>query len=369
MLYLLPVALCFLVTVLKTRSLPDLGFFAVISPVFLIPILASLAIFDRISSGMDQTYASAQTDGFFALQYVADNLAKIGLWMSDFSLAFESSPFIAFMGIVGLLFLAVTSSSLLLKVRPLRISPLILSIGFVAIPIIAAFILILSHFWDPTSVVAARFLLPLHFLFVIAGLWFLSEVKLSTRAQKCFILGILVYSATITAPKRLATGRDEYSAYSQHVRWGLSWIEQNATGRSLYVSCFSVFLSLYDFPAVHATSANVNHRDLFQLVREGFYDDLIAFRIESYDPLTQEWGVAPPQPQISERFVYEVVAEQRYGYNQRAQVLRLIGYKEDGEVVTAADLEPLPRDGTLDYSAYFDAAMSIHPGFNAISQE
>ncbi len=362
-LYLLPVALCFGLQVLKARSLPDLGFFATISPLFLIPIIASLEVFDRISRGMDHTYAFAQTDGFFAFQYVVGNLARIGLWMSDSTLAFESSPLITFLGVVALLFLCVTSISLLLKVRSLRISPLILSISFIAIPIIAAFVLILSHFWDPTSVVAVRFLLPLHFLFIIAGLWFLSEIKLSKRAQKCFMLGILVYVAVLAGPKRLTTGRDDYSAYSKHIRWGLSWMEKNDEGRSLYVSSFSVLFALHDFPAVHAESANAHCRDLFQLVREGFYDDLFAFRVESYDPVTQGWNAVSPQPQISELFVYEVVAEQRYAYNQRAQVLRLIGYKEDGAVVEAADLELFPRDGKLDYSAYYDAVLAIHPGF------
>ncbi|MFW5873802.1 MAG: glycosyltransferase family 39 protein, partial [Verrucomicrobiota bacterium] len=323
-LYLLLAALVFGLFLVRDRKV-NLTRIVALSPVFMLPILSARSIFKEVMVDLPATFPHLTDDSFFALEYIPANLIRVGQWMFDFSTTIPSSPVLVFLGVAGLLALL---TSILLKIfagKPIVRNDWVLLLF--ALGVIGAFTFItLSLFWNPVAGEAVRFLLPIHLLFVYAGVWLFANTKEPKRMFPLAITGMALVLFFVSIPTKMREVRGDNLSFAKYADWGINWVKQNDNRNTLYVSQLHTLFLLNDYPAMDLNRAGAHIEDVMQLLAEGYYSEVIVFIIEQYDAPTDSWAPSRPALPLAANVRTEVVDERRWAYNQRARFLRVTGY-------------------------------------------
>ncbi|MFP4493904.1 MAG: hypothetical protein ACLFRP_08465 [Puniceicoccaceae bacterium] len=336
--------------------------FAAVSPFFLLPALSAHWIFRAFNpAGL---YSSWGDDGFFVLPAIPGNFVRVAFWLFDFSPTTASSPLVSFFGLLGLVFLLTKVSLSLSRRAPVHPrTVLVLLFCVVAFPVYV--FVFLGQFWNPLAGEAVRFLLPAHLLFLILAGWWLGNVDLNPVVLRfsLILLGAAVFLFGL--PARATIPRGNNAAFGQHAQWAVRWLDDNDDGSTLYVSPLNSFFLLYDHPTIGSNRANRHVRELMHLVREGYYDRVLGFVIERYDPREGRWSPVEPAPPLSGSILTTPVDERRFAYNMRARFFEIRGFlDEDGNEVRPGDLPYLKDRDYESFLEYYHLMRSIHPAMH-----
>ena len=331
------------------------------SPLMLVPAIAARRVFQELMTDLSYYGQETTNNQFFALHYIPENLIRVGQWMFDFSSTVASSPILAFVGLAGLLALLVSSLSKISAKKELReIDWVLTAFAFV---VIGSFVFItLAMFWDADSGAAIRFLLPIHLLFVFAGVWFIANTKLPKRNFPLAIglIGITIFFISI--PTKMRDVREENLVFAKYAAWAADWIGQRENSRPLYVSQLNTLFLLHGHPTVDLPTGESEIEKLGQLVAENYYSGVLVFMIEKYNAQTDSWAPARPALPLNPRIITEVVDERRRAYNKRARFLRVTGFLDaEGNIVHFDEFEPMKNDFD-NFAEYWDAMRNLHPG-------
>lgn len=357
---LFPVAIFCGVSFTRSEWAP-LGWFAPISPLFLLPVLAAREVF-RAADPAAQ-YVSMGEGSFFQLSAIPENIVRIGLWLFEWSPIHASFPLLSLFGVLGLVGLLTTVLLKLIRRSPLPVHTCLV-LGFVAVGLATSLLTIFGQFWNPLAGEAIRFLLPLHLLFLILAAWWLSGLSTAHRIAPglLIVVGAIVFLFGLSS--RIAESRGNNAAFAQHAAWSLEWLEENDERKTLYVTPLNSLFLLHDYATVSWLIADARIRDLMQLVREGYYDRVVGFVIERYDVANDVWAPVEPTKHLGDHILTRELEQRRYAYNTRARFFELEGFIDaKGNVSRPEDLEYLKERNYSSFREYFEHMQSIHPGY------
>ncbi len=358
--YLAIVALLFLYHwIFQGRFL--LSFIGALSPLLLIPSLAAYRIFEAKTSAFASLYAAESS--VFSFEHLSSNLGDLAVWLFDPRSDASSYLPISIIGTLGMIVLAVSLVSMALK----REGPTVVESAlclFLPVFLLIFSYAFLTNFWTPTAPEAERFLLPLNIVFLIVGLWLIGKI---TRNRKALgtVVGLAALALIVAWPGRSNFGAVRMNTFAWHVDWGIEQSLKLSQGRNLlFVGSYPQTFYLLDLPFMSDRLLPGNEAKLLQLIREGFYDDVVFFTVEYYDPVSGQWAPPRPATELPSGLETEVISETRGGYNQRARLLRLNGITgETGEIIKPSDL-PLLKEQPFDsFTDYFRAMHELHPGW------
>jgi hypothetical protein len=151
--------------------------------------------------------------------------------------------------------------------------------------------------------------------------------------------------------------------FARYANWSIEWLDEFDDDDTLYLSQLHTLFLLYEYPAMDLTRANQHVQEIAQLEAEDYYQQIVVFVIEKFNPRSGEWLPPRPADPLSERFATRVLAERRWAFNQRARFLELRGYyDEQGDFVALQDLES-KRDQYTNFNEYWVAMQQLHPGY------
>lgn len=340
----------------------QLTWFAALSPVLLLPVLAARSIFRAVHVDLSVMFPHLESDQFFSFGNIPVNFARVGDWLFELSTSTPSYPLLSLLGVIGLVALISSLLGDLVRKKSCQAQDGALVLFFVVV-LGSFFFVTLALFWNPVAGEAARFLLPLHLAFAYAAVWLSTRsARPQVLASRLVIIASLgVFLMAVPTKMRLAGGAN--TVFARYADWSLDWLEANDDQTTLYLSQLHTLFLLYEYPSMDLTRANQNFAKVAQLQAEDYYGRIVVFVIEKFDSQTGRWMPPSPARPLSERFVTQPLAERRWAYNQRARFLELTGYrKNDGEVVAIEDLPSL-RLQYPSYDAYRTAMLRLHPGY------
>lgn len=359
-LYLILVALVFGILWLRDAKV-RLTFLVTISPLFLVPVLAARRIFQEVMVDLPSLFPHLTDSRFFALEYIPDNLIRVGQWMFDFSTTVPSSPILVLLGFTGLLALWVSTPRKAAEGKRVHPQDWVL-IGFGLIVIGSFTLITLALFWNPVSGEAVRFLLPIHLLMVYVAVWFLANLNLGDRVMPLALMATLAYILLWAIPTKMRETRGANLVFAQYAAWAVEWTEGRKQEDLLYLSQLHTLFLLHGHPAVDLRRGGDAIESICQLVAEGYYAKVLVFIIEQYDAATDTWAPVRPALPLDDAVLAEVVDERRWAFDQRARFLRVTGYRDaEGQPVLIEELRPVKHDFN-NFNEYWGAMRRLHPG-------
>ncbi|MFU8848854.1 MAG: hypothetical protein ACNA77_09085 [Opitutales bacterium] len=346
---------------LRSEKQFQISWFAALSPVFLIPAFVSSSLFRALQPA--SVYSEIGGHGFFQWERIPENFQQIAAWLFDFSPAEPSWPVLSLLGLLGLVALLTHLLVSWLGRKPLTPQTTLLACyALVASGVFVASVL--AQFWNPLAGEAVRFLLPLHLLLLLAAIWWFKELKVSDALRRKILVGLGILVFWLGLPARMSPPMGNNAAFAQSAAWSVEWLAEHDDGETLYLSQLNTLFLLHDYAALDWDLGVSNIKKLMQLVREGYYDQVLGFVIERYDVSTGVWAPVEPTAALPETILTHDVEQRRYAYNTRARFFAIDGFiDEAGNIVRPEDLVNLRE---LDYDSihqYFQVMQSIHPGY------
>jgi hypothetical protein len=352
--YLFYIAVVMGAMLLTRRGRIECGWFPALAPLFLIPIFTARAIF--------QMFHPASEGSGVALA-APESIIRLGAWLFNFSAAEASFPLLSFFGVIGLITLSTTLLVSLLQKR--AVAPHTwLVLGFAGVVLAQYLFKVEGHFSNRWEADPGQSLLPLHLLFLILAAWWLLGLKVSTVFTRRLLLAVGALVFVIGLPARMASPRGEAAAVNQHAGWALDWMAANDDRQTLYATPLNELFLLNDYATVSWRLVDPSIRQLMQLVREGYYDQVVGFVIERLDVTTDRWlpvGAAQPLPK---RILVREVEQRRYAYNTRARFFVIEGFVDtEGAEIRPRDLELLKYGNYDSLEDYVQQMQSLHPRY------
>lgn len=342
------------------RPIPFTGFTS-IAPIFLIPVLATLKIFQALRPA--SVYENLGSSGFFQFEAIPENLLRVSAWLFDFSPEIPSWPILTLLGVLGLIALPTHLVFSGLQRRKVGIQTVTLAL-FCLVAVTAFTIGVLGQFWNPLAGEAVRFLLPIHLVLLLAATWFFGQLKIPDRFLKSGIVGLIFLVFWIGIPSRMVPPIGNNAAFAQHAKWSIDWLRQNDDQKTLYISQLNTLFLLHDYATTDWDRGFVRVHDLMQLVREGYYDKVVGFVIERYDVEKDTWSPVEPTSSIPPTIHFENLVVQRLAYNTRARFFQIHGFSEDsGATVTPETLPLLRAQPYNSFKEYYRLMQSLYPGY------
>jgi hypothetical protein len=162
----------------------------------------------------------------------------------------------------------------------------------------------------------------------------------------------------------MASPRGNDAAFAQHADRALEWLAENDFSENLYVTPLSSLFLLHDYATVDWRLAESNIGNLMQLVREGYYQQVVGFVIERYDAKSDSWAAVEPTKPFSDLIITRDIGLRRYAYNTRARFFEIQGYiDEQGATLRPQDLAYLKEQDYATADEYIQLMYSIHPKY------
>jgi hypothetical protein len=338
-----------------------LTWFASFSPILLLPVLAARQIFTTVNADLSEMFPHLDSNRFFALEFIPRNFARVGEWLFDLSTLTPSYPLLSILGTIGLVAIISMLVSDVLKRKKWR--PIDSSLYLFLAAVFGSFIFItLTLFWNPIAGEAVRFLLPLHLALIYASVWLASKANNGLVCIRGLILLATAGLFFISIPTKMRPTGGANTVFANYADWSVDWLAENDDRNTLYLTQLHTLFLLHDYPAMDLNRANANARKVVQLEAERYYDQIIVFVIEKFQPQSGEWRPPSPAKPLSNDLVVEVLDERRWAFNMRARFLQVTGFRDsDGEVTAIKDMQS-SRDDYDHFNLYWNAMRELHPG-------
>lgn len=291
-------------------------------PVVLAPILMLPYVWQNRAFRQNEQFWQLP-DGLetpFSLAYAGQNLGHAFNFLADLSLLQPNSVWLTLIGGMGV----VGSGVILLCRRKLMKDDFRLPYAVFGAVILFNFLLLLCYHWGQIDdYVASRLALPLHLLFAMGAVQFLSLANVSrpiwnTAFAICFasILGYTVpANANHSGVRRYANG--------QEVEWARSYIRANGHTQTLYVMGYPSAGMIERAPTICHETARMFLRGEPALPEFGRYQQILVTQRISYDSLTGAVEIQEDQD-LGSSVLLEPLAERRLGASAGIRISRLI---------------------------------------------
>jgi hypothetical protein len=238
----------------KKRGSLELPLLVALSPLFLLPVVWTNKILVGSDTFMATDVAAALGTKVFSLANLSKNMGETIFYLFSFDLDATNSILLSLMGVLGVLVMIVRVGLTLAR-REIPAAREIVLLVFMLL-VLGLYALVLANFWGmPTDAAAARFSLPLHFLFAVLAVWMVADHWRNAVPRWLLILsaGYLLLVATPACARHSTTNQ---MVVSRSYRWFLEYIAQHDDGRTLYVSKSCLPMIVAGYPAVYLRVLN-----------------------------------------------------------------------------------------------------------------
>ena len=303
-----------------------LTWYAVISPVFLVlPLLIYRFNFSEGGS------LYLEQGSFFRFQNIVHNLRHACVYLFSFRDSGTNSLLLSILGSISTVILLVIS---LTRFRLRNTLPAVFVPLFTVscCVIVTIFIALLWGWGEWTDPLAARFSLPLQWLWAIfIPVVFYHLFKLR-KPPFALTLVTLVFLLGINYPLRGDQRNELKFLPAKEYAWAIDYLRKhNLTDDSLFISSGVYGLQLYRLASIGPEVANESPSAIRALMRYGVYKNIYTIQEIQTDYVkdreTDVWI-----DRISSDFVLETVAEKRFKINQLMRISRITEITGDLEV-------------------------------------
>lgn len=306
---------------------PNLTWIAVGSPLFLIlPLLINRINFSP--EGLLQIDPRI----FFNFQNIEHNLKHAIVYLFSFHDSGTNSLLLSCLGVLSTstLFVVIVSRLKQFSKLPPSFIPLIMVSFWIIFSVFIAFMWAWGEWTDP---LAARFSLPLHWLWaILIPITFYYEFRLK-KPPLLLIVTTLVFLFGINYPLRGKQANELKFLPAKENAWVIDYLfKHELTEGNLFISSAVYGLQVYRLAAMEPKVANKSPSKVFSTTTYGIYKNIYAIQEIKTDldkgRETDIW-VDP----ISSDFVLKIVAEKRFRINQVVRISRITGITGDSEPI------------------------------------
>jgi hypothetical protein len=314
---------------------------AVISPVLLLPCMAANYIMMNTDAFTLKAMRGGEYD-FFNIKYLYPHLADAFFYVFSWDNNGTNSPLLGLVGLVS-----VFAMMLLLPLRARRqpTAPkmrewLLLGVLLVTMGLYA---LTLTNFWGmPSDAMASRFILPMHLMFALTGVWFMNECWNSRRLPGWLVAVAAVYVWQFTIPANSKHTATDMISGGRNAEWFVDYARKHDRGRTLYVMESDIPAAIHQYPSIQTSVFNTRINEACQVLQAKIYEEILFVQhlwISPFDG-TIHFNHGTP---IAHNVVTEFVAEHKFSPDQLVRIVRFKGVRSpDGKVLTPAEVSPLP---------------------------
>lgn len=318
----------------------SLTWFATVSPLFVLPNLVSNIIMTTTDSFM-LTHVRQGGQAFFDPVNILPHTRDLVGFLFDFDNDSLNSLLLSLAGVLALVALAITCVLRGLR-RDNPLPPEVRVTAILSALCAGIYVMILSCFWgSPLDGMAVRFVLPLHWAFAMAAVWFVRDLVKHRPFPRWPLVAAGGFILLCTTPANAKHTTTDMLVISRSFRWFVDYAKAHDHGRTLYVSQSNLPVIIYGYPAIPTKLFNRRLDKLTLALKAGIYDEILIHESLWIDPKDgHEHG--NNSELLSDRLETEIVSQQKYLPDQISRIRRFVGYRDDqGKLITPANAEGL----------------------------
>ena len=342
-LFLFPLVCAFVYRTVRNGRL-RLSWFASLSPLLLLPVVAARQIASAQRAAMEATYGEFAPT-FFSIGAFGRNIRALLDWLFSFGINEINPAVVVYIGafLVGLSAYRFLVSGKTNWAVGKQVSVKSVWFGSFVVAIVCHVLLLMFMEWGPINFAAYRFLLPFHLLLAVAllVLWQFSYAKQSTKRWVVVCSLMALCSFLFVTPKAVRASATHASISGGLSRAGIQWALDHNDGRTLFVLTGSSDFVAYEIPVVNASRFYESPEQYLALVDEGFYDQIVVLQSWYMSPLSNVWEQPRPSVDAPEGIVLEEVDRRRVFIDAELILYQVAGLQNDD-----GSLSPVSRTGS-----------------------
>jgi hypothetical protein len=319
-LYLLAVVAFIAVYWFRERRI-RLTWFTALSPLLLVlPVLLNLRLLGN--EAFQDPSLREEGQSFFGWHYILPNLKEALSYFFSPTNYTTASVFCSVLGLIGVVFLAVTLFTRGLK----KGQESILVVGCVLGVGVICFMVVMANFWGQlTHAYATRFALPLYVLSGFGVAILIHETFKSRNCQTSYWVPAmqLAYLLMFTVPTVAKHTKTREMVTSYYMKWVIDTVKAHDAERVLLLIKSNVGPGLYDISSLPLGIANADPKIPFYFARDYEYEAVWVVEMQEFDRTKNEWVEIKTFGMAADWMQLELLFEKHFYVGVRARISRL----------------------------------------------